>query len=306
MPPSVSSRAETRVPSELRRFYKALWVAPLVFALIVTTLYPTIFLIALATTKSTLGKPFRSFVGLKNITGSLADAAFQLTVVKGVAFAFASAIVEIVVGFALACLFVALMKAGRYLLIVVLLPLMTPPVMVGVAWKLILAPSGGLLNGVLMNMGITDAPISFLATPVPAWLSIGIADLWQWVPFVTILCFAALVSLPEGVHEASLIDGAGPWQRLRHITLPLVAAPLASIFLLKLIIGFKLFDLVYVLTFGGPGLTTTTATFSIWRLALEQFDVGKAAAQTLIYAIVIGIVTIPVVRLHRWASEHYS
>ena len=150
------------MPSELRRFYKALWVAPLVFALIVTTLYPTIFLIALATTKSTLGKPFRSFVGLKNITGSLTDAAFQLTVVKGVAFAFASAIVEIVVGFALACLFVALMKAGRYLLIVVLLPLMTPPVMVGVAWKLILAPSGGLLNGVLMNMGITDAPISFL------------------------------------------------------------------------------------------------------------------------------------------------
>ncbi|WEK52152.1 MAG: sugar ABC transporter permease [Candidatus Kaistia colombiensis] len=141
---------------------------------------------------------------------------------------------------------------------------------------------------------------------MPAWLSIGVADLWQWVPFVTILCFAALVSLPDGVHEASLIDGAGPWQRFRHITLPLVMAPLASIFLLKLIIGFKLFDLVYVLTFGGPGFTTTTATFSIWRLALEQFDVGRAAAQTLIYAIVIGIVTIPVVRLHRWASEHYS
>jgi len=106
--------------------------------------------------------------------------------------------------------------------------------------------------------------------------------------------------------EASLIDGAGAWQRLRHITLPLVAAPLASIFLLKLIIGFKLFDLVYVLTFGGPGLTTTNATFSIWRLALEQFDVGKAAAQTLIYVVVISIVTIPVLRLHRLASERAS
>jgi len=296
----------TGVAARLGHWRSALWVAPLGFALVVTTLYPTIFLIALATTKSTLGKPFRSFVGLKNITGSLLDPAFQMAVFKGVAFAFASAIAELVVGFALAMLFVGLMKAGRYLLIVVLLPLMTPPVMVGVAWKLILAPSGGLLNGLLMGWGITDAPISFLATPVPAWLSIGVADLWQWVPFVTILCFAALVSLPDGVHEASLIDGAGPWQRLFHVTLPLVAAPLASIFLLKLIIGFKLFDLVYVLTFGGPGFATTNATFSIWRLALEQFDVGRAAAQTLIYAIVIGIVTIPVVRLHRFASEHYS
>ena len=300
------ARADERIVAGPRRWYAALWVAPLVFALLVTTVYPTLFLIALATTKSTLGKPFRSFLGLKNITGALLDPAFQAAVWKGVAFAFASAAAELVVGFALASLFVGLMKAGRYLLIVVLLPLMTPPVMVGVAWKLILAPSGGLLNGVLMGWGITDAPISFLATPVPAWLSVGVADLWQWVPFVTILCFAALVSLPEGVHEASLIDGAGAWQRLRHITLPLVAAPLASIFLLKLIIGFKLFDLVYVLTFGGPGLTTTNATFSIWRLALEQFDVGKAAAQTLIYAVVISIVTIPVLRLHRLASERAS
>ncbi|MCX5514949.1 carbohydrate ABC transporter permease [Kaistia algarum] len=292
--------------AELRRWSKFIWVAPLGFALVITTLYPTIFLIALATTKSTLGKPFRAFVGMRQITGALLDPAFQSAVFKGVAFAFASAIAELVIGFALASLFVALARAGRYLLIVVLLPLMTPPVMVGVAWKLILAPSGGLLNGVLMNWGITDAPISFLATPVPAWLSIGVADLWQWVPFVTILCFAALVSLPDGVREASMIDGAGPWQRLRHVTLPLVAAPLASIFLLKLIIGFKLFDLVYVLTFGGPGFATTNATFGIWRLALEQFDVGKAAAQTLIYAVVISIVTIPIVRLHRFASEHYS
>lgn len=303
---AIAARPVERDLAAARRWHKLLWVAPLVFALLVTTVYPTIFLIALATTKSTLGKPFRAFIGTKNFESALFDPAFQASVWKGVVFAFASAAAEIIVGFALASLFVALLKAGRYLLIVVLLPLMTPPVMVGVAWKLILAPSGGLLNGVLMNLGVTDAPISFLATPVPAWLSVGVADLWQWVPFVTILCFAALVSLPEGVHEASLIDGAGPWQRLRHITLPLVAAPLASIFLLKLIIGFKLFDLVYVLTFGGPGLTTTNATFSIWRLALEQFDVGKAAAQTLIYAIVISIVTIPVVRLHRFASEHFA
>ena len=292
------------VLSPPRSWRNLVWIAPLVFSLIVTTVYPTLFLIALATTKSTLGKPFRAFVGPDQLSRALFDPAFQIAMAKSIGFAFGSAIVELVVGFALASVFVALLKAGRYLLTIVLLPLMTPPVMVGIAWKLILAPSGGLLNGILLHWGLIDAPMSFLGNPTLAWISIAIADLWQWVPFVTILCFAALVSLPDGVREASMIDGAGPWQRLRHITLPLVAAPLASIFLLKLIIGFKLFDLVYVLTFGGPGFATTNATFSIWRMALEQFDVGRAAAQTLVFAIVIGIVTIPVVRLHRHASEH--
>jgi len=300
---SLAGARPSAAPQDWRRM---LWVAPLVVSLLITTVYPTIFLVSLALTKSTLGKPFGAFVGLKQISQALFDPNFHNAVLKSVLFAFSSALVELVIGFALASLFVALLKAGRYLLTLVLLPLMTPPVMVGIAWKLILAPSGGLLNGLLLSWGVIDQPMSFLASPTLAWVSIGVADLWQWVPFVTILCFAALVSLPDGVREASQIDGAGPWQRLRHVILPLVAAPLASIFLLKLIIGFKLFDLVYVLTFGGPGFTTTNATFGIWRLAFEQFDVGRAAAQTLVFAIVIGIVTIPVVRLHQRASEYYS
>ena len=81
--------------------------------------------------------------------------------------------------------------------------------------------------------------------------------------------------------------------------LPLIAAPLASIYLIKLIFSFKLFDLVYTLTYGGPGFATTTTGFSIYRLAMQQFEVGKAAAQTLIFATLIGLLTIPVVRLHR-------
>ncbi|WP_336800966.1 carbohydrate ABC transporter permease [Kaistia sp. MMO-174] len=304
--PGRLAAAQGNAPTLPRDWRKFLWVAPLVVSLLVTTVYPTIFLVSLALTKSTLGKPFGAFVGLKQVTRALLDPNFHSAVLKSIAFAFASATAELVIGFALASLFVALLKAGRFLLTLVLLPLMTPPVMVGIAWKLILAPSGGLVNGILLSWGVIDQPMSFLASPTLSWISIGIADLWQWVPFVTILCFAALVSLPDGVREASMIDGAGRWRRLRHVILPLVAAPLASIFLLKLIIGFKLFDLVYVLTFGGPGFTTTNATFGIWRLAFEQFDVGRAAAQTLIFAIVIGIVTIPVARLHQRASEYYS
>jgi multiple sugar transport system permease protein len=300
---AVATPAALRSSRFREKATEALWVAPVVLGLLVTLVYPTFFLIALATSKSTLGKPFRGFVGARQVLGALADPLFLAAIGRSIAFAFASAVVEVAIGFLIALLFATLIRGGRVLTSLVLLPLMTPPVMVGVAWRLILAPAGGLLNGVLLDLGVVDAPVSFLGTPWLAWLSIAIADLWQWVPFVVILSFAALMTIPAGVHEAALIDGASGWQRLRLVTFPLVAAPLASILLLKLIIAFKLFDLVYVLTFGGPGFATTTAGFAIWRLGLEQFDVGRAAAETLVFALVVGLLTMPVVKLHQAAER---
>ncbi|WVT76717.1 sugar ABC transporter permease (plasmid) [Sinorhizobium chiapasense] len=281
------------------RFGRALWIAPVVLALAVTTLYPTVFLLGLAFSKSTLGKPFRGFVGIKHFATALQDPVFLSAIGRSVAYAFSTSLLQLAFGFLIALLFTSLLKGGRFLMSLVLLPLMTPPVMVGIAWKLIFAPAGGLLNGTLIHYGVISQPISFLGHPLLAWLAIAVADLWQWTPFIVILCFAALSTIPEGVREAALVDGANGWQRFWHITLPLVAAPLSSIYLLKLILSFKLFDLVYILTVGGPGFATTSAGFSIYRRAIEQFDVGRAAAETMIYALVIGLATLPVVRLHQ-------
>ena len=278
---------------------RAAWIAPVVAGLLVMTVYPTVFLIALALSRSTLGKPFRKFVGFDQLAHVVTDPLFVATVLRSVGFALVSTAAELVLGFLIALLFAGLFRTGRILTGLILLALTTPPVMVGVAWKLILAPAGGLLNGLLLQYGLVDAPVSFLGTPWLAWASIVLADIWQWTPFVVILAFAALMGIPNDVEEAAQVDGATPWQRLRLVTLPLVAAPLASIFLLKLIIAFKLFDLVYVLTFGGPGFATTTSGFAIWRLGLQEFDVGTAAAQTLVYALVVGLATLPVVRLHQ-------
>jgi multiple sugar transport system permease protein len=282
-----------------QRISRWLWISPILLGLAITLVYPTVFLIALALSKSTLGKPFRDFVGLKHILATLQDSLFLTSIAKSIAYAFVTASIQLVLGFLIALLFTQLLKAGRFLVSLILLPLMTPPVMVGIAWKLILAPAGGLLNGVLLDLGVIAAPISFLGDPVLAWFAIAVADIWQWTPFIVILSFAALSTIPEGVHEAAIVDGASPLQRFWHITLPLVAAPLSSIYLLKLILSFKLFDLVYVLTFGGPGFATTTTGFSIYRRALEQFDVARAAAETLIYSLIIGLVLWPVIRLHQ-------
>jgi len=290
-----SERDDAGKPGVLRY----LWIAPIAISLLITTLYPLIFLISLALSKSSLGKPFKAFAGLKNFTLAFYDAQFLTSVAKTVVYAFSSSAVQLALGLAVALLFRKLLKKNRILVSLLLLPLITPPVMVGVAWKLILAPAGGLLNGTLIKWGLLAQPISFLGDPTLGWISIFVADLWQWTPFVAILSFAALASLPEGVEEAAVMDGTTPWQRFRLITLPLIAAPLASIYLIKLIFSFKLFDLVYTLTYGGPGFATTTTGFSIYRLAMQQFEVGQAAAQTLIFATLIGLLTLPVVRLHR-------
>jgi multiple sugar transport system permease protein len=295
--------ASLRVTPTRRLSWRFLWIAPLVAALVVTTVYPGLFLIALAVSDSRLGKPFRAFSGFKNLAASFGDPLFLEALGRSAAYAVASSLVQLALGLAIALLLSALVKSGRFLMSLILLPLMTPPVMVGIAWKLILAPAGGLLNGVLMNLGITDAPISFLGTAGLAWLSVGLADVWQWTPFIAILCFAAIASLPGDVFEAAAIDGANAWQTFRKILLPLLAPQLAAIFLLRLVIAFKIFDLVYVLTFGGPGFHTTTASFHIWRRALEQFDVGRAAAETLIFTLVVGVVTLPAVWLAKRAAK---
>ena len=298
--PAVPARPpRPALDSLLVRHRCLLWTGPVIASLLVTTLYPFLFIVALSLSKSSLGKPFRAFEGLKHFAGIFSDELFIAATARTVAYAFTSSLAQLLAGLAVALLLSSLVKAGRLLLSFVLLPLMTPPVMVGVAWKLILAPAGGLINGWLIAAGFISEPLSFLGSPGLAWASIFIADLWQWTPFVTILCFAALATLPDGVQEAAIIDGAGPVRRFVSITLPLIAAPLASIFLIKLIFAFKLFDLVYILTYGGPGFATTTTGFSIYKLAMQQFEVARAAAQTLVFATLIGLLTLPVVRLHR-------
>jgi multiple sugar transport system permease protein len=297
---TLPAKAAARPARPLRSFLPSsrhLWTAPIILSLIVSTLFPFLFLIALSLSKSSLGKPFTKFQGLRHFTASFTDPQFIDSILKTVVYAFVSSAVQVAAGLAVALLFYSLLKSGRFLVSLILLPLMTPPVMVGIAWKLILAPAGGLLNGTLLDLGLIDQPLSFLGTPALAWASIFIADLWQWTPFVVILCFAALTTLPEGVHEAALLDGASAWNRFRHITLPLIAAPLLSIFLIKLIFAFKLFDLVFILTYGGPGFATTTTGFAIYCLAMHKFEVARAAAQTLIFATLIGLLTLPVVQL---------
>lgn len=272
-------------------------VAPLIAGLAITALYPALYTLALSLTRSTLGRPFMAWLGGAPYARLLAgDYATEL--LRTVLFVAPTAAVQMALGLGLAVLLQHVVRGGGLVRSLILLPVMTPPVMVGIGWKLLLTTQGGWINGLLTRAGLS-APIPFLADPDWAWVSLAVADTWQWTPFVALLCYAALQSLPHEPREAAMLDGAGPWQIFRHVTLPLVAPALVAVLLLRLVIGFKVFDLLVVLTFGGPGDATSFASFRIWRTAFQSYDVGSAAAMTLLLGLAVGLVTLPVSWWHR-------
>ena len=273
--------------------------SPAIAAGLVVSIYPLVYLVATSVTKSTLGKPFQEWVGLGNFMKVVADETFTDSLVRSVLVAVLGALFQTSLGLAIALALRALVRGVGAITTLILLPLLTPPVMAAVIWKLVLDPTGGVFNGLLRGLGFTEEPISLLGSSTWAIVMIALADAWQWTPFVAILIYAALLTLPDEVYEAAKIDGAGPWRSFVNITLPLVMPALIGIFMIKLILSFKLFDAIYILTAGGPGDTTTLSGYLIFRTGLREFNVGAAAAMTLVFVLVVTIVTLPVM----WASK---
>jgi len=289
-----------------RRLGSWLLVLPLLIGLALFTFYPLVYLAALSISKSQLGSTFQEWVGGANFRAAWNDNVFIDSLKRSVLFAIPVAFFELVAGLAIALLVHGNLRGGRIIRTLILLPLITPPIMIATAWKLIFNPAGGLLNSMLQRLGLIDEPISFLGSSEWALRAVALADAWQWTPFVALLAFAALQSLPEDIFEASATDGASIWTRFWTITLPMLMPALVAIYLIKLIVSLKVFDLVYGMTFGGPGFDTNLASFHIYRVGLQQFNVGYAAAQTLIFGLLVGLLTMPIVFLRDWSIRRWQ
>lgn len=269
------------------------FLAPAFLAIAIVAIYPLIYTVVVSFSESSLGRPFAEWVGLDNFVKVLSDGVTVPSLGRSLVFAIPSALLALVIGFVIALSLDVAVRSGKVVRVIFLLPLMTPPVMAGVIWKLMFAPTGGLFNNVLQLVSPGADPILFLGSSPAAMISIVVVDVWQWVPFCVLLLFAALQTLPGEVFEAAQVDGAGVWRTFRHVTFPLVLPTLVTVLMLKLIVSFKVFDLVFIMTGGGPGLDTTVSSFNIYRTALQQFDVGAAAAQTIVFLVLVTIVIVP-------------
>lgn len=280
-----------------------LWLAlPAVAGLVLFLVYPTIYLIALALTDSSLAKPLRSFTGVDNFATAFDSPAFTPSLWQSTLFAGVAAVVTTVLGLGLAVL---LRQRGTRFGVVgalLLLPLVTAPVLVGVAWKLLLAPVGGGLADVFGAVGLPG--FNPLGSGAGAFLVLLLIHVWQWTPFAVLISFAALGVVRHELLESARIDGADAWRTFTTVTWPAIAPTVWAVVVLELVIGYKVFDLIVVITSGGPGFSTSLSPFVIYQTGLRgSFDMGTAAAQTLVFAFVVGLVATVVTSLRARAVK---
>jgi multiple sugar transport system permease protein len=279
--PTPQARGRRRVP---------LWLAlPALGSLMVTGAFPAVTGIALAFTDSSLARPLREVVGFQNFVAAAESVAFAGSLLRSALFALLATVLAVLAGVVGALALHA--RGGRFGLLgaVLLLPMVTPPVSVGVAWKLLLAPVGGGLTGLWDALGI--AGFNPLGTGAGAFVTLVLIHAWQWAPLVLLLVYAALLGVPAELWEAAALDGAGWWRTLRSVVGPVVASTVVAAAVLQLVIAFKVFDLVAVVTAGGPGLSTIVASFEVFRTAFRgSFEVGTAAAETIVLGLLVGLV----------------
>lgn len=216
------------------------------------------------------------FVGLKNYVALWFDPGFRESLGVTLKFAITVVTVEMVAGVGLALLLDRNIRGMSVLRTLFILPMMIAPVVVGLIWRYMYHPTVGTFNRFLKSIGVDG--VDWLGQN--ALLSVIIADIWQWTPFIFILTLAALQSLPQSALEAARIDGANGWQQIWHIKLPLMMPVLIVTCLLRLIDAFKVLEVILVMTEGGPGLSTEILALRISRTATEFRELGTAAAMS--------------------------
>ncbi|GIT89712.1 sugar ABC transporter permease [Jannaschia pagri] len=269
-----------------------LFLAPAALIMIVALLYPIGYMIYASfldwNPSQRIGEA--DWIGLRNYTELLGDAAFRESFWVTLKFASIVVSIEMVLGVGLALLLDRELRGMTLLRTVFILPMMIAPIVVGLVWRYMYHPTVGTFNRFLDSIGLPSAP--WLSDGDWAFASIVIADIWQWTPFIFILSLAALQSLPRSAMEAARIDGATGWQLIWHIKLPLMLPVLIVTALLRIIDAFKVLEVILVLTNGGPGLSTEILALRISRTASEFRELGYAAAMSNLLLILLLVLTI--------------
>ena len=226
----------------------------------------------------------RIFVGSEWYREILRDPGLQNALLRQLVFSIAILIIEIPLGIAVA---LAMPRRGRWAsltLVVLALPLLIPWNVVGTIWQVFARADIGLGGVLITQLGID---YNYAANPMDAWATVLVMDVWHWTSLVALLCFSGLRAIPDAFYQAARIDGASGWAVFRYIQLPKLKNVLLIAVLLRFMDSFMIYSEPFVLTGGGPGNSTTFLSQTLARLAVGQFDLGPAAAFSLIYFLII-------------------
>jgi multiple sugar transport system permease protein len=262
----------------------AVLVAPAVGYLILFSVFPLLYSLGISFMRwDQVGSRFE-FIGLQNYQGLAADPVFWQATMNTAVMTITGVTIQVVLGTALALFFDLHLRGSWIVRGVLVLPMLLTPIVVGLMWRALLNPDWGIINWTLRELGL-PAPL-WLGDPAFAIWTLILVDSWQWTPFVMVVVFARLQALPRDVFEAAQVDGAGRLATLRQVTLPLLAPAILFAAIFRAIDTFRSFDVVFGLTYGGPGRFTTTLSFYAWENGFTFTRYGYASAMAYIMVIV--------------------
>lgn len=271
-----------------------LYLAPAMVILLSLIIFPLIFSLTKSFTDFNLILGGGQWTGLANYIDALADAKFRSSFAFTLIYASCSTLCQLILGFAGALCLKQLVFGRRVLTVLLMLPMMVTPVVVGIIWLLMFQPDYSVVNGLLRYAGI-EGPI-WLQSPVTARIAVITADVWQWTPFFTVIMLSGLLNLPKEILEAGEVDGATWFQSLRLLVIPMMSPLILVTLLLRLIDSFRVFDSIFVMTNGGPGASTEALSLYIYRTGLPFMEMGYASAMSYLFVIVLIVITTFLIR----------
>jgi len=274
-------------PSALRRsdFLLRFLNAPAILLVIAFSIAPIVYVFYLSFQDLRIGMGASGFAGLDNYRFVLEDASVIKAFSNTFYFAGLSVLLATLIGLGIALLLHSDIPGAGWLVSAVVLPWAIPEIVNALMWQWIYNPTYGALNGILYSLGMIAEYRAWLSSPLSAMHAVIFAYAWKLVPFAVIILYAGLTAIPTEYYEAAEIDGAGDFAQFRYITLPLLAPPLGVVVLFCMVWSMRAFDIVYLLTRGGPGDGTMVLSYFVFGKAFEFGDVGAGAAVACLLAL---------------------
>jgi multiple sugar transport system permease protein len=275
-----------RVGSERR--LATLLLLPSVGFLLLMTIFPTIYSLWMSTQQYNLSRPdLAHFVGLRNYGQLLSDDIFWKAVRITLTFSVSVLVLQFLIGFFIANLFDRERRGMNLLRTLFIIPVFASPVALGLTWRYMYQPGYGLINYLLESVGLPR--VNWLASTEWALPAVIVADVWQWTPFVALILLAGMQSISPEITEAAELDGLTRFQYLWRIVLPLLTPIIVVVGLIRLIDALKTFDLIYIITRGGPGTATYTLPLHAYATGFASFLMGPSAAIAWVVVIIVNV-----------------
>jgi multiple sugar transport system permease protein len=294
--PGVRRRRGGRFAVWADRHMDWLLVAPAVVIILALTIYPLGYSLWVAFVNFDFQIPGHAFVGLQNFAQVVEDPVARSSLLTTLILTVANVATEFLLGLGLALAMTKLFRGRGVIMLILIVPLFISPVIVGQFWSLLLQRPYGPFDYLVSRIIGHPTDISWLTGTPWKFFALISADVWQWTPFMFVILLAGLTAISPELYEAAELDGVGWWRTFWHITLPQLGPLILIAVTFRLLDALKLFDVIFVMTGGGPGTSTYTSSFYLYQIGFQQFHLSQATAGSWIFLILTAVIIMFLVR----------